>query len=79
MTCDFTSFSTVFQSYQDDGQVGDNGRLCAMEPCLRLERSSPQARLKPGTARPRGLKPLSYQGFNWSMGEMSLEEIVDGR
>ena len=21
MTCDFTSFSTVFQSYQDDGQM----------------------------------------------------------
>ena len=30
MTCDFKSFSTVFQSYQDDG--ADNERLCAMEP-----------------------------------------------
>ena len=29
MTCDFTSFSTVFQSYQDDE------RLCAMEQRLR--------------------------------------------
>ena len=28
MTCDFTSFSTVFQSYQD------NGRLIIMKGCL---------------------------------------------
>ena len=34
MTCDFASFSTVFQLYQDD----DNERLCAMEPRLRLNR-----------------------------------------
>ena len=25
MTCDFTSFSTVFQSYQDDGQMIKKG------------------------------------------------------
>ena len=25
MTCDFTSFSTVFQSYQDDGRVTRKG------------------------------------------------------
>ena len=25
MTCDFTSFSTVFQSYQDDGWMVMNG------------------------------------------------------
>ena len=31
--CDFTSFSTLFQSYQDD----KNERLCAMELRLRLE------------------------------------------
>ena len=29
MTCDSTSFLTVFQSYQNDG---DNERLCAVEP-----------------------------------------------
>ena len=33
MNCDFTSFSTVFQSYRDDGS--DNERLCAMELRLR--------------------------------------------
>ena len=31
--------------------MGDNERLCAMEPPLRLKRSWPQAGLKPGTAR----------------------------
>ena len=31
MACDFTSFSTVFQSYQDD-----NEKLYAVEPRLRL-------------------------------------------
>ena len=30
MTCDFTSFLTVFQSYQDDGKV-------TMKGCLWLE------------------------------------------
>ena len=60
MTCDFTSFSTVFQSYKANGQVisgqwaGDNERLSAMEPCLRLKRSSPQVGLIPGTPRSVG-------------------------
>ena len=35
MTCDFISFPTVFQSYQDDGQ---NERLYGMEPHLWLRR-----------------------------------------
>ena len=37
MTCDFTSFSTVFHSNQDNGP-DDNERLCAVEPRLRLRR-----------------------------------------
>ena len=49
MTCDFISFSTVFQSYQDDR--GANERLCAIEPCLQLKRSESQVGLKPNTAR----------------------------
>ena len=32
MTCDFTSFLTVFQSYQDNGWL--NERLCAMKLSL---------------------------------------------
>ena len=44
MTCDFTSFRTVFQSYQDDG--GDNERLCATEPPLRLKQSSGSSRIR---------------------------------
>ena len=32
MTLDFTSFSTVFQSYQDDGRFIVKGCECAMEP-----------------------------------------------
>ena len=43
MTCDFTSLSTVFQSYQDDGLM--------IIPCLRLERFPPEEGLKYGTAR----------------------------
>ena len=34
ITYDFTSFSTVLQSYQT--WVDDNERLCAMKACLRL-------------------------------------------
>ena len=47
MTCDFTFFLTVFQSYQDD--VACIERLCAMEPRLRLKIFSPQAEIEPGT------------------------------
>ena len=36
MTCNFTAFSTVFQSYQDNGGIHE--RLCAMGPCLQLRR-----------------------------------------
>ena len=41
MTCDFTSFSTVFQSYQDDGQM-------IMKGCVQW---SPVYRLKTGKNR----------------------------
>ena len=34
--------------------MGDNERLCAMEPRLRQERFSPQAALEPGTGRTVG-------------------------
>ena len=37
MTCNFTSLSTIFQSYQDNGQM-INEKLCAMELCLQLRR-----------------------------------------
>ena len=53
MTCNFTSFSSVFQSYQT--LLGDNERLCATVPRLRLELFPPQAGLKPRTARSAGL------------------------
>ena len=41
----FTSFSTVFKSYQDNVQPGDNEILSAMEPCLQLKRTPSQAGL----------------------------------
>ena len=31
--------------------MSDNERLCAMEPCLQLERFQPPVGLRPGTAR----------------------------
>ena len=57
MTYDYTSFSTAFQSYQDDGQMIMKGY--AMEPCLQLKRSLPQAGLYPRTARSVGQR-LTY-------------------
>ena len=38
MTCDFMSFATVFQSYQDDGRLVMICRLCAMELHLQVRR-----------------------------------------
>ena len=58
MTCNFTSFSTVFQSYQDDVWVKKKG--CVQ----RLKRFSPPAGLELRTARSAGqsLKKLSFRG-----------------
>ena len=53
MTCEFTSFSTVFVI--SGRRTYDNERLCAMEPRLRLKRSPPQA----GTATSVGRGPLN--------------------
>ena len=51
-TSDFTSFSTVFQSYQDDGRM--TMALCAMEFRLRLKQSSTQTGLDLTIARSVG-------------------------
>ena len=49
------TFSTVFQSYQEDGQV-------KMKPYLQLKRSLPRVGLEPGTATCRSSvgQHLSY-------------------
>ena len=44
ITCGFTSFLTVFQSYQDN----DNDRLCEMESRLRLRRLRLERGSNPG-------------------------------
>ena len=49
MTCHFTSFSTVFQSYQDNGQMIMKA-VCNGTPFM-IEKISPQVGLEPGTAR----------------------------
>ena len=54
MTCDFMSFSTVFQSIMSGRWADDNERLCAMKPRSGLKRSLPQAGLKLMTARSVG-------------------------
>ena len=46
MTCDFTSFSTVFQSYQDDGRIIMKG--CVQCNPFTVEKISPRARIEPG-------------------------------
>ena len=47
MACDSMSFSTIFQSYWmiECGGGDNNEKLCAMECCLRLNRSTPYAGL----------------------------------
>ena len=52
MTCDFTSFSTVFQSYQDDGRMIMKG--CVQWKPVTTEKISPQAGLELTTARSVG-------------------------
>ena len=63
MTCDFTSFSTVFQLYQDDGRSIMKA-VCTGTP-FAVEKISPRVGLQPGTfrscSRPE-LNPLSYRG-----------------
>ena len=46
MTCDFTSFLTVFQSYQDDGRM-INKVVCNGTP-FTVEKISPQVRIELG-------------------------------
>ena len=50
MTCDLTSFSTVFQSYQDNGRITP----------FTVEKISPQAGIEPGTERSVG-QCLTYR------------------
>ena len=54
MTCNFTYFSTVFQSYQDDGRMKMKG--CVSGTLFAVEKNSPRAGLEPGTARSVGLR-----------------------
>ena len=49
ITYDFTTFSTVFQSFQDDERLIIKG-LCNGTPST-VEKNSPQAGLELGTAR----------------------------
>ena len=57
MTCYFTSFSTVFQSYQDDVRIIIKG-LCNGVP-FTVGKVSPRAGLEPPTARSVGQR-LTY-------------------
>ena len=44
-----TSFSTAFQSYQDEMEGGTHEGLCAMQCHLSLDRISPPAGVEPET------------------------------
>ena len=52
MTCNFTSLSKVFQSYQDDGQM--IMKSCVNGTPFMAEKILPLAGLEPGTARSVG-------------------------
>ena len=52
MICEFTSFSTVFQSYQDDGQT--IMKSCVQWNLFTVEKILPRAVLELGTARSVG-------------------------
>ena len=61
MTCDFMSFSTIFQSYQDDGWMIMKG-VCNGAP-FTVEKISVKRGLNPGPLDSRlALNPLSYRG-----------------
>ena len=49
MTCNFTSFSILFQSYQDDGRMIMKG--CVHWNPVSVEKISPRAGIELGTAR----------------------------
>ena len=54
MTCDFTSFSTIFQLYKDDGKL-------VMKGCAQLNLTV-RAGLEPEKTRSAGkLNPLNYK------------------
>ena len=65
MICEFTSFSTVFQSYQDDRSMIMKGCV-QWKTRLRLERISPQTSLGPG--------PLSYRG-SWDASHLLVKKL----
>ena len=62
MTCDFTSFSTMFKSYQDDGKLIMKA-VCNGAP-FSVEKISPRAGIELGpldqqaSAKPTGLPGL---------------------
>ena len=55
MTFDFTSFSSVLQSYQDTGRE-------IIKDCVLWKRSSPQVGIEPGTAKSA---PVAQQAMRW--------------
>ena len=61
MTCSFTSFSTEFQSYQDDGRLIMKTCTMALRLRLRRFRFEPGSNLVRWIIRP-ALNPLSYRG-----------------
>ena len=64
MTCNFTSFYTVFQSYHDDERLIMKC-LCNGTP-FTVKKISPPAGLELTTARSAGQLPLSYRG-SWKL------------
>ena len=76
MTCNFTSLLTVFQSYQDDKLLITKG-YAQWNPVLRMERSSPQAGLEPGTARSAGQRlPTGAPFYSSNRKNKNLVEYV---
>ena len=57
MACDFTSFSTVFQSYQDNGYMIMKA-VCNVT-LFTVEKISPRVGLEPGTARSVGQRRIN--------------------
>ena len=62
MTCDFTSFSILLQSYQDDGMLIIGKAECNGAP-FTVEEISPRAGIELGPLESRpALNPLNYRG-----------------
>ena len=75
MTCNFTSFITVFSSYEDDGWMIMKG--CVQWDCLWWKRSLPQSGFKHGTTRLAGQSLTHLVSYRVSQLLIALKTVFE--